>query len=44
VSNLRDDAGALGAIAAAFHRSPLLVGYASLAAIPDTAQPERQHA
>ncbi|QNE34028.1 ROK family transcriptional regulator [Leifsonia shinshuensis] len=37
VSTLRDEAGALGAIAAAFHRSSLLVGYASLAGLPDPA-------
>ncbi|MFD1720340.1 ROK family transcriptional regulator [Amnibacterium endophyticum] len=33
-STLSEQAGALGAIAAAFHRSPLLVGYASWATSP----------
>lgn len=43
VSTLRDEAGALGAIAAAFHRSPLLLGYASLVTAVDISD-ERQHA
>ncbi|MCH6471778.1 ROK family transcriptional regulator [Sinomonas terrae] len=44
VSTLRDEAGALGAITAAFHRSPLLFGYPGLAAIPNPIDPERLHA
>jgi predicted NBD/HSP70 family sugar kinase len=44
VSTLRDEAGALGAITAAFHRSPLLFGYPGLAAIPNPTDPERLHA
>ncbi|MFE4469035.1 ROK family protein [Leifsonia sp. NPDC056824] len=44
VSTLRDEAGALGAIAAAFHRSSLLVGYASLAGLPEPADAARRQA
>jgi predicted NBD/HSP70 family sugar kinase len=44
VSALSEEAGALGAIAAAFHRSPLLVGYGSLIGPTDSPAPERRQA
>ncbi|HEX2857211.1 MAG TPA: ROK family transcriptional regulator [Propionibacteriaceae bacterium] len=43
-STLRDEAGALGAIAAAFHQSPLLHGYPGLTSVPDYTDLERLQA